>query len=218
MNVILFGPPGSGKGTQAAFLVERMGYRQVSTGEMLRTAMRNGTPLGLQVKGIVSRGELVPDEIVSELVREVVAEGAATGQKLIFDGYPRTLVQVKALRGILRDAGLPDAFAIALQVDSEEVVRRLSGRRQCRQCGAVYHMQTQAPRAEGICDTCGGPVVQRPDDNPETIRERLRVYERETQPVLDSYSKSGLLHEIPGTGSPEDIYDRLAALLEGKRV
>lgn len=218
MNLILFGPPGSGKGTQAAFLVDRLGYRHLSTGDMLREAMRTGSPLGLQVKEVIRRGDLVPDDVVKELVREATRPEGSGSRPLIFDGYPRTLHQVDDLREILQENELGEAIAIALQVDGEEVVRRLSGRRQCLRCGAVYNLHDQPPRRDGVCDACGGEVVQRPDDNPETVRDRLRVYERETQPVLDTYARSGLLHEIPGTGTPEEVFEHLEGVLEGKRV
>jgi len=218
MNIILFGPPGSGKGTQAALLVERLAYSHLSTGEMLRNAMRRGTPLGLQVKEVISRGDLVPDEIVNELVRGVVCGNGTPGRRFIFDGYPRTLPQVDALRDILVEARIPEALAVALLIDDDEVVRRLSGRRQCRQCGAVYNVHYQPPQREGICDTCGGQVVQRSDDTPETVHERLRVYQKETRPVLEAYAAQGLLHEVEGEGAPEEIYQRLVIVLEGQGV
>jgi adenylate kinase len=218
MNLILFGPPGSGKGTQAALLVERLGYQHLSTGEMLRAAMRQGTPLGVQVRKIVQAGELVPDAVVSELVRKAIhSDDTATGPYL-FDGYPRTLGQIDDLSRILEESSLSEAVAIALHIHEKEIVHRLSGRRQCLQCGAIYNIHDRPPRTEGICDLCRGEVIQRPDDYPETIRERLRVYGRQTQPVLDAYAARGLLQEVSGIGSPEEIHAQIVGVLEAKGV
>ncbi len=216
MHLLLFGPPGSGKGTQAALLVERLGYRHLSTGEVLRAAIRGQSPLGKRIQEIVRSGQLVSDEIVSQVVRDELRQELASGKAVIFDGYPRTLRQVVDLDAMLAEAKSADYRVVMLDVDNEEVVKRLSGRRQCQNCGAVYNVHFKAPKKEGICDSCGGPVVQRPDDDPSTVRARLQVYHQETRPVLEEYKRRGALISIPGSGSAEQIYARMACHLVGQ--
>ncbi len=217
-HLILFGPPGSGKGTQAALLVEKMGFRHLSTGEAFRAAIRSGSPLGRQVQEIVRSGKLVSDEIVSQIVREEARTALAEGVKFIFDGYPRTLQQVDSLDALLREARSPEPVVISLDVDDEEVIKRLSGRRQCKECGAIYNVHYKSPLRNGFCDSCGGEVTQRPDDSTETVRERLRVYHEQTRPVLDTYKERGSLRRVQGDGSASEVFGRMARALEAAHV
>lgn len=214
MQLILFGPPGSGKGTQAALIVERLGFMHISTGELLRAAINSHSPLGQRVKEIVRSGLLVSDEIVSQLVREAIRPRLLEGKSIIFDGYPRTLQQVGDLEKLFEDTQVTQIKALSLDVPGEVVVSRLSGRLQCRSCGSVYHLDHKPPKMPGVCDACGGMVSQRPDDNPTTIRERLRVYEEQTRPVLDAYEGKGRLIRVSGEGTTERIYARIACALE----
>lgn len=179
MDLILFGPPGAGKGTQGELLAERFGLYRLSTGDMLREAVRAGTELGRRAQGIMAAGELVPDDLILAMVREVmVSDKAAKG--VIFDGFPRTEAQAAGLDTMLDGLGRPLSAVLVLRVDDDVIVRRLSGRRACTSCGAVYHLETDPPKKDGICDTCGSALVQRPDDAPETIRRRLAVYREQT--------------------------------------
>ena len=215
--MILMGPPGAGKGTQAVRLKETLKIRHLSAGDMLREQVKRGTPLGLKAKEIMARGELVPDSLVSEMVGKRLSEPDCS-DGFILDGYPRNLVQAKTLEEILRGHGRKVDRVVALRVAPEELVRRLSGRRVCGNCGAGYHEASQPPKRTGICDACGDPLLQRSDDREEVVRERLRVYEEQTTPLLDHFRKLGLLSEVEGTGSPESIADGLArSLREGPR-
>lgn len=214
MNLILFGPPGSGKGTQAALLVERRGYQHLSTGDLLRAAIHQDTPLGRRIKEIVNSGELVPDEAVSQLVRQAVKSAGNPPPRFLFDGFPRTLRQVDDLQAIFHEEQLDKGYAVALDVDDAELLARLGARRQCRQCGDVYNLISRPPRVPEQCDRCKSPLFRRSDDNDDTIGERLRVYREQTQPVLDAYARRGELIVVPGTGEPQAIHKRLLAALE----
>lgn len=216
MNLILLGPPGAGKGTQARRLVERFDTPQISTGDMLRAAVKAESELGLRVKGIMARGELVPDEIVVALFKERAAQPDARGG-FILDGFPRTVTQAEALEKLLEAEGGRIDHVVSIDVPEEELVARLSGRRTCRGCQALYHAETSPPKRAGRCDQCGGELYQRSDDEAETIRERLRVYKRQTEPLIDYYDRAGLLRRIDGTGSVDRIFESiLAALGDGK--
>jgi len=189
MNLILFGPPGAGKGTQAAILADTYGLRKISTGDLLREAVREGTPLGQQARRYMDAGELVPDDVILGLVREVVA-GDDTSRGFILDGFPRTIPQAEALDRMLAEIGRPLSAVAVLDVDDDVLVRRLSGRRTCSSCGAVYNVNTGEVPANGKCPRCGGELIQRSDDEPATIRRRLQVYRDQTAPLLDYYGRS----------------------------
>lgn len=213
MDVILFGPPGAGKGTQGALLAKRFGLLRLSTGDMLREAVRAGSPLGRRAQGIMASGELVPDDLILAMVREVL-EGESAAKGVVFDGFPRTLPQAEALDGLLRDLGRRIEAVLVLRVDDEEIVRRLSGRRSCVKCGAVYHVSADPPRQEGICDRCGGELTQRPDDAEDTVRRRLSVYAEQTAPLLEYYrSTDAAMHEVDGMRPIETVQSELVEAL-----
>lgn len=204
MNLILFGPPGAGKGTQAKFLVDRYGIPQISTGDMLRSAVKDQTPLGLVAKQIMESGGLVSDSIVLGIVRErIVLSDCVNG--FVLDGFPRTIPQADALVAILGDLNMQIDHVISLDLDSSEIVQRLSGRRTCSSCGRGYHVTNEPPLVEGVCDTCHSPLVQREDDKEETVKNRLDVYDQQTAPLKAYYEKAGLLRHIDGSGSIIDI-------------
>ena len=211
MRIILFGPPGSGKGTQADLVEKRYGLPKVSTGDILRQAVREGTPLGRRAEAIMKQGGLVPDEIVEELVRERLARPDCRAGYLL-DGFPRNLSQVKILQEI--DGGRPEAV-IEIDVPSEEIVARLSGRRTCSGCKAIYGPAGREPRLEGRCDDCGGSLFQRPDDTPEVIAERLRVYQEQTAPIREHYAARKVHYRVNGSGTVDDVFGRITAVLDG---
>lgn len=213
MDLILFGPPGAGKGTQAQYIVEKLSIPQISTGDMLRAAVKAETTLGLQAKEIMQQGGLVSDEIVLGLVRERIAEpDCLTG--FVLDGFPRTISQAESLSSILSGLGRSIHHVISLEVEPEEIVARLSGRRTCSSCGKGYHQQYDPPRVLGVCDQCGTDLTQRADDKEETVRNRLLVYEQQTHPLKDYYQDLGLLRPILGVGSIAEIQRRIAEVLE----
>lgn len=217
MNLILMGPPGAGKGTQAVRLHEKLGIPHLSAGDMLREHVKLETELGRKAKAIMARGELVPDSLVSEMVGKRLAQPDVK-RGFLLDGYPRNLSQALTLDEILSSLAQGIDQVLALRVAQEELVRRLTGRRVCGQCGAGYHLVSQPPRQPERCDRCGGELAQRPDDREEVVRERLRVYEEQTRPLLDHYRQLGLLSELEGTGSPESITASLVrAIEEGAR-
>jgi len=195
MKIILLGPPGAGKGTQAELLAEHLGLKHISTGEILRAEVRRGTELGRKAKGYMDRGELVPDNLIIEMLKGRLNEG------FILDGFPRTLKQSEALAKVTE----PDRV-LNLQLPGEEVVQRLSARRVCERCGQNYNLRTNPPKIEGVCDACGGRLIQRDDDRPEVIRRRFRVYEAETAPVKQFYQRLGVLAEIDGARPIEEVF------------
>lgn len=212
MNLILFGPPGAGKGTQAQFLVETYRIPQISTGDMLRAAVKAGTPLGVKAQEIMIQGGLVSDDIVLGIVAERLAQDdCAAG--FVLDGFPRTIPQADALSAILKQVGRAIDHVISLEVDGEEIVKRLSGRRSCSSCGKGYHLAFDPPLRAGVCDVCGSGLVQRADDQEETVRNRLLVYEQQTAPLKDYYRSRQVLCSIPGIGSIVEIQQRIAAAL-----
>jgi len=215
MNIILLGPPGAGKGTQAHRLVEQYGMRQLSTGDMLRAAVKAQTPVGIQAKAIMDRGELVSDEIVSALIdAELEAMPDDTGA--IFDGYPRTRAQAEQLDELLAKHGRKLDRVIELQVDEEALVDRITGRFTCAKCGAGYHERHNQPETEGVCDKCGSTEFKRrPDDNEETVRHRMQVYRSETAPILPYYEEQGLVERVDGMGSITDVTQSIDALIAG---
>ncbi len=211
MRIVLLGPPGAGKGTQAKLLVERLQVPQISTGDMLRTAVKAGTPLGLEAKAIMDRGELVPDTVIIGLVRERL-QGPDCAGGFILDGFPRTLAQAEALDVLLADLGVKLDRVLCLEVPTEELVARIAGRRTCK-CGAMFHVRFSPSRVPGRCDVCGGETFQRDDDREETVRSRLAVYQAQTAPLIRFYQQRGLLRCIPGTGDISEIFARMVHAL-----
>jgi adenylate kinase len=212
MNLIFLGAPGAGKGTLAGIVSKEYAIPQISTGDLFREAVNHGTELGLKVKGIMQRGELVPDELTVALVRERL-ERPDTTRGYIMDGFPRTIPQAQALASIQRIDG-----AINFSSDDQVVIRRLSGRRVCRACGAIYHVDNIPPRVEGVCDRCGGELYIRDDDRIESIRNRLKVYREQTEPLIEHYRGLGLLYEIDSSQSVEDSAAQLRPILESLRA
>jgi adenylate kinase len=212
MNLILLGPPGAGKGTQAQKIVERYRIPQISTGDILRKAVKEGTPLGKKVKGFMDQGQLVPDEVVIEIIEERL-KASDCKQGFILDGFPRTLPQAEALQALLGKIGKSVKHVINIEVESEELVRRLTGRRTCRNCGAMFHILFHPPQREGICDRCGGALYQRDDDQEETIRTRLKEYERLTAPLIHYYRSKDKLRSIQGMGEEAQIFGQITQCL-----
>jgi adenylate kinase len=215
MNIILLGPPGAGKGTQSAGLVDRHGMRQLSTGDMLRAAVKAGTPVGLKAKAVMERGELVSDEIVSDLIdAELAAMGPGTGA--IFDGYPRTGPQAVALNAILARNGRTLDHVIELEVNEDALVERITGRFSCGNCGALYHDTANPPVKEGVCDVCGSTEFKRrPDDNEETVRMRMQEYRAKTAPILPGYEAQGIVTRVDGMAAIDAVAGQIDAILRG---
>jgi len=204
MILILLGPPGAGKGTQAKLLVGQYGIPHVSTGDMFRDHIARNTELGQKVKSITASGQLVPDEVTNALVKDRLSR-ADVAPGLILDGYPRTVPQAEYLDGLLRSMGRKLDRVVSYEVAEEMVVERISGRRSCPKCGAVYHVSQNPPRQAGLCDRDGAGLVQRPDDRPENVRVRLSEYAAKTEPLKRFYREKGLLSEVNGVGSTEGI-------------
>jgi adenylate kinase len=212
MNLILLGPPGAGKGTQAQMIVERYHIPQISTGDILRAAVKEGTPLGKKAKSFIDQGQLVPDEVVVGIIDERLrAPDCNSG--FILDGFPRTIAQAEALQSILHKIGKTIDHVINIEVDSEELVRRLTGRRTCKNCSAMYHIYFNPPKQEGICDRCGAPLYQREDDKEETIRTRLKEYEKQTSPLIEYYRLKNTLRSIQGVSGRNLIFEQIVRLL-----
>ncbi len=212
MRLILLGPPGAGKGTQAKMLAEKFGIPQISTGDILRKAVSNDTELGKQARAAMDDGQLVPDEIVIGLIKEKIREGDCS-RGFILDGFPRTIVQAEKLSETLEEMNLSIDTVIDFEVNPQELLERLTGRRSCSNCGAMFHDETRQPKKAGICDDCGHELYQRPDDNRETIIKRLDVYEKETAPLKEFYRKRGNLKSIEGRGSVEEIFSQVCSLV-----
>jgi len=211
LNIVLFGPPGAGKGTQSALLVERMRMKHVSTGDLLREEVKNHTALGSKAKTFMDKGELVPDDVIISMVEGVLK--GAPGQSVILDGFPRTVPQVEALEKMLATLGLRIGRALFLEVPHEALMRRLTGRRVCNSCGAVFHVDSKPTKKDGICDVCGGPVVQRKDDQADVIGTRLDAYTKSTSPLKEYFAKVSLFSEVNGVGATEEVYGRLSAAM-----
>ena len=216
MNIILLGPPGAGKGTQAAKLVADRGMVQLSTGDMLRAAVKAGTPTGLKAKAIMDAGELVPDDVVSGIIGERLDQMTA-GEGAIFDGYPRTAAQAEALDQLLADRGRKLDRVIELTVDEDALVERITGRYTCAKCGEGYHDKFKQPKVAGVCDVCGSTEFKRrPDDNEETVRTRMAEYRGKTAPIIPIYEARGILARVDGMADIDQVSAAVAAALDGK--
>lgn len=213
MNLILLGAPGAGKGTQAQMIVDRYHIPQISTGDILRTAVKKKTPLGVKAKGFMDQGKLVPDELVIGIIEErLKASDCYPG--FILDGFPRTIAQAEALQPILIKMAKSIDHVINIEVDDEELVRRLTGRRTCKNCGAMFHVLFHPPKKEQVCDRCGGSLYQREDDREETIRTRLKEYQKQTAPLIDYYQQKKTLRSVQGVGGQDQIFEQIVRLLD----
>lgn len=214
MQMILLGPPGAGKGTQASRIQEKLGVPHISTGDLLRAAVRSQSEVGLIAKGFMDRGQLVPDDLVIGILEQRVLESDCR-RGFVLDGFPRNTAQAEALEQMLARQGRGIEHVISLQVPTEELVRRLSGRRTCSSCGAMFHIELEPPKVAGLCDRCGGELIQRDDDREEVIRARLDVYDRQTAPLLDYYRRRQRLREVSGLGPPDEIFANIMGRLDG---
>ena len=214
MRLVLLGPPGAGKGTQARLLFERLHAPQIASGDLLRAAVRDKTALGVQAKSFMDEGSLVPDELVLKLIDARLDESDAK-PGFILDGFPRSVPQAEALGKMLEARGESISKVVAIIAPDEDLVKRISGRRTCRNCNEMYHVAFDPPAKLGVCDKCGGELYQREDDHEDTVRHRLQVYNDATKPLLDYYGKAGLLSQVDGTGRPDDILHRILASLDG---
>lgn len=209
-NIVMLGPPGAGKGTQATRLSERLGVPHISTGDILREAVAEGTELGQQAQAYMDRGDLVPDELVIGIARERLArQDCASG--FVLDGFPRTLPQAETLDEVMRSLGRQPLRVLNLEVDEEEILRRLSGRRMCHGCEGIFHIDEEGVEDRGRCPDCGGELYQRTDDRREAIRERLAVYRRQTEPLIAYYTDRDVLTSITAEGGPEEIAERVSS-------
>lgn len=210
MKLILLGAPGAGKGTQAEILSEKLGVPTISTGNILRSAIQQGTSVGLQAKAYMDAGKLVPDEVIIGIVAERLAQ-ADCAKGYILDGVPRTIAQAEDMEKI----GIAVDAVVSIEISDSEIEQRMAGRRVCSKCGAPYHLQAKPPKTEGVCDSCGGPLVQRDDDRPETVHHRLEVYHNETEPLKDFYQRRGLLRSVENRGG---IQEMNAAIMEALKL
>jgi len=208
MNLIFLGAPGSGKGTQAQRLADKISVLHLSTGDLLRAAVKNGTELGQKAEKYMKAGELVPDGIIIGLIEEKQKAGDLDSG-FILDGFPRTIPQAQALDEMFGRVGTKIDNAVLLDVDDEEIIKRLSGRMYCTQCQAGYNYPANMPKQEGICDKCGGKLARRPDDEPDVVKNRLEVYKKQTQPIEDYYRDKSVLLDIKGVGTPDEIFHRI---------
>lgn len=212
MKLIMLGAPGAGKGTQAKKIAEKYNIPHISTGDIFRANIKNGTELGQKAKTYMDQGLLVPDELVVDLVMDRFAQPDCENG-YVLDGFPRTIPQAEVLDAALEKAGAKIDYAINVEVPDENIVNRMSGRRACVACGATYHLVHIPPKAEGICDTCGKELILRDDDKPETVKKRLGVYHEQTQPLIDYYTKKGALVEVDGTVDMEDVFNAIVKIL-----
>ncbi len=216
MVLILLGPPGVGKGTQGARLCEALGLEHVSTGDLLRAARREGTPLGLEAQAYMDRGDLVPDDVIIGMVREKL-ESMPADRGVVFDGFPRTVAQAEALDGVLGELGRQVDGVLVLQADDDVLVKRLTGRRSCPTCGAIYNVFFAPPAREGVCDRCGSQLVHRADDAEETVSNRLAVYRRETEPLIEFYgAHAAPVHDVDGDRDVAEVQAAMQAAVSGR--
>ena len=213
MNLILVGPPGCGKGTQAKMLIEKYNIPQISTGDILRGAIKEGSSLGKKAKSFMDKGSLVPDEVVIGIIEERVKKPDCKGG-FILDGFPRTLAQAKALDNILENLVFKIDHLININVDDGELLKRLTGRRTCRECGCGYHIVFDPPKDKDVCNECGGELYQRDDDKEDTIKSRLRVYHEQTAPVIEYYQNQGVSRTIDGIGKIDEIFKRITERID----
>ncbi len=212
MKIIMLGAPGAGKGTQAKKIAAKYGIPHVSTGDIFRANIKNGTELGMKAKSYMDAGGLVPDEItIGMLLDRISQEDCKTGY--VLDGFPRTIPQAESLTKALADRGEAIDYAVNVDVPDENIISRMGGRRACLNCGATYHIVYNAPKTEGICDSCGQELVLRDDDKPETVKKRLDVYHQQTQPLIDYYQKAGVLAEVDGTKDMEEVFQAIVEIL-----
>jgi adenylate kinase len=215
MNIMLLGAPGAGKGTQAARIVEDFGLLHLSTGDILRKAVADQTPLGVEAKRHMDAGSLVPDDVVIGLVKDRINEPDARDRGVLFDGFPRTIPQADALGEALDSLSMALDAVVAVEVDPEAIVARITSRRQCRGCGRVYNIVTDAPASADVCDDCGGEVYQRDDDTEATVRKRLEAYAEQTSRLVPYYQERGILRVVDGNVAPAEVYEGIKAILEG---
>ena len=212
MKIIMLGAPGAGKGTQAIKIAEKYGIPHISTGDIFRANIKNGTELGRKAKEYMDKGALVPDELTCDLVVDRIhQDDCANG--FVLDGFPRTIPQAEALDAALQKDNETMDFAIDIEVPDDNIVKRMGGRRACVNCGATYHVVSAPPKVEGVCDHCGGNLTIREDDKPETVQKRLTVYHDQTQPLIDYYRKAGILHSVDGTQSLDDVFSEIVKVL-----
>ena len=212
MKIIMLGAPGAGKGTQAKKIAAKYGIPHISTGDIFRANIKAGTELGKKAKSYMDQGLLVPDELTCDLVVDRISQPDAVNG-YVLDGFPRTIPQAECLTDALKNLGGQVDYAIDVDVPDENIVNRMSGRRACLKCGATYHIVFAAPRTEGVCDVCGEKLVLRDDDRPETVLNRLKVYHDQTQPLIDYYSKAGVLRTVDGTRSLDDVFAEIVGIL-----
>ena len=208
----MLGAPGAGKGTQAKMIAEKYSIPHISTGDIFRANIKNGTELGKKAKSYMDKGQLVPDELTLDLIMDRFKQDDCKNG-YVLDGFPRTIPQAEALDTALKAKGEKVDFAIDVDVPDENIVKRMGGRRACVGCGATYHIQFNAPKVEGVCDTCGEKLILRDDDKPETVKNRLSVYHEQTQPLIDYYSKKGVLAEVDGTQAMDDVFNAIVNVL-----
>ena len=213
MYILLMGPPGAGKGTQAEKLIREYGIPQISTGDMFRVAIKSGTALGKEAKSYMDKGALVPDSVTVGIVKERLAQDDCR-KGWILDGFPRTTAQAAALDAILHELGITLTAVLGIKADQKDLVKRISGRIVCKSCGASFHRDFRPPKQADVCDNCGGELYQRADDNENTVSERLAVYEKSTKPLIDYYKASGHFHEINGDQPMEKVYEDIQAVLK----
>lgn len=213
MRLIMLGAPGAGKGTQAARLAEAYGIPHISTGDIFRANIKGGTELGKKAKSYMDKGQLVPDELVCDLVADRIKQDDCR-DGFILDGFPRTVPQAEALEAALKDMNLTLDAAVDVDVPDENIIRRMGGRRACLKCGATYHIVYNKPQSEDICDKCGSRLVLRDDDKPETVKTRLSVYHEQTQPLIDFYGKAGVLKSVDGTQNMDTVFEAIRSCLE----
>jgi len=209
MILVFLGPPGAGKGTQAKLLSQRMGFLHLSTGDLLREAVKNQTPLGKKAKEYMDRGELVPDGLIVQLIEETMPKDG----NVILDGFPRTVNQALALEEMLKGKGEKISKVLFFDVPDEVIIDRLSGRRVCSKCGAVYHVKYNPPKVEGACDLCGGSLVQRDDDREEVVKKRLEVYRKQTQPLIEFYQDRGIIYRLDAEKGVEELFEEVKGLV-----